>query len=77
MTPLQSKKIRLAKLNEAYDALIGGVKTYNLSTGTTSRSLTKRDLKEIREEIKQTEIEISALESGGLRFGRIVPRCNG
>jgi hypothetical protein len=75
MTTLEYKKERLAKLNAAYDALISGVKNYTLSTGTTSRALTNRDMKELREEIKQTEMEINALESGGLRFGRIVPRC--
>lgn len=61
-------------LKAAYIALIGGVKSYNLSTGSTSRSLQYRDLPEIKTEMDDWARRIAVARAGS-RTKYIVPKC--
>lgn len=53
----------LDELKRAYFACMSG-KSYTINTGGTSRSLTRNNLKELREEMVFVEQEIKSLESG-------------
>jgi uncharacterized protein with PIN domain len=53
----------LDKLKEAYFACMSG-KSYTINTGGTSRSLTRNNLKELREEMTFVEQEILAFRNG-------------
>lgn len=62
---------RLAKIDEAIDAVLSG-QSYKLG----SRSVTRADLAELRSYQHETETEIRRLEEGGTsrrRFRRVVP----
>ena len=63
----------LAELKAAYRAVMTG-KSYTINTGGTSRSITRNNLSELRDEIVFVESEIQTMETGsGLNVKYITP----
>ena len=63
---LSEAQANLTALQAAYTALIGGVSAYSISTTGVSRSLTRRDLKDLRDEISYWDTHVKKLDRGGI-----------
>lgn len=61
MATLEQLKAKLAKYEEAEEAIIDGAQSYNIN----GRSLTRANLPEIRNAIAELEARIERKESGG------------
>ena len=70
---LTEAESNLAALQTAYSALIGGVSSYSISTTGSSRSLTRRDLSELREEITYWDSQVKKLTRGGITIRGVTP----
>ena len=70
---LSEASSNLAALQTAYNDLIGGVSSYSISTTGGSRTLTKRDLSELREEITYWNSEVKKLTRGGITIRGVTP----
>ena len=70
---LAQAQSNLDALQTAYNALIGGVASYSISTTGGSRSLSRRDLSELREEIKYWDTQVKKLTRGGITIRGATP----
>lgn len=70
---LSEAQANLTSLQAAYTALIGGVSAYSISTTGVSRSLTRRDLSELREEISYWDTYVKKLDRGGITVRGVTP----
>lgn len=70
---LTQAQANLDALQTAYNALIGGTSSYTISTTGVSRSLTRRDLKDLREEITYWDTQVKKLTRGGISIRGATP----
>lgn len=72
---LAEAEARLAALQTEYDDLVTKKsETYSISTGESSRSLSRRSLAEVREEMDYWDKKVSQLSRGGIRVSGITPK---
>ena len=70
---LANAQSNLDALQAAYTALIGGTSSYSITTTSGSRSLTRRDLSEVREEITHWDRQVKKLTRGGISIRGVTP----
>lgn len=63
----------LSQLEDAYSAVITG-KSYTISTGGSSRTLTRQDAEWIRKEMDSWQATVDRLSSGKKRVKFITPK---
>jgi len=70
---LTQAQSNLDALQTAYNALIGGTSSYSITTTSGSRSLSRRDLAEVREEITHWDNQVKKLTRGGIGIRGVTP----
>ena len=65
MATVAQVQAELVELNAAYLRLASGVSSYNINLGGTSRTVTRMNLLQLRQEIEYKEMQLSSLQNAG------------